>query len=163
MTSDLSRPSGDTHHTPFEQELVNAMNDFVNSAEAPHFDTAAIARGARRKRATVIAGVASVLIMAGAGTALATSGSHTSRPATTNSTATDRNVTTVQYGDIPIDVTGFNLDMAKAELGAKAGLKIAVTKASPSGCKPTSVIAVSPHAPTVVHRGDTVTLTVCAG
>lgn len=163
MTSHGSRPSGCAGYTPFEQELVNAMNDFANGAEAPQFDTAAITRGARRKRVTAIAGIATALILAGAGTALATTGTHSSpSAAAAGKSTTDKNVTTVQYGDIAIQVGGFNLDMAKAELGDKAGLKIAVVKASPSGCKPTSVLAVSPHAPTVVHKGDTVTLTVCA-
>jgi hypothetical protein len=166
MTSPSSRPSGCTDYTPFEQELVNAMNDFVNSAETPHFDTAAIARGARRKRATAIAGVVTALILAGAGTALAAGGSHTSRPAATpaHKTTTNRNVTTVQYGEIPIKLAGFSLDWAKPVLVGKAQLKIGtITKASPSGCKPGSIIAVSPHAPTVVHKGDTVNLTLCAG
>lgn len=145
---------------------MNTMTDFANSAEAPRFDTAAIARGARRKRTAAIAGIATALIVAGGGTALATSssgGSHLSRPAAATTATTDKKVTTVQFGDIPIDVAGFNLDMAKAELVAKARLKLGtISKASPSGCKPGSVIAVSPHAPTVVHVGDTVGLTLCA-
>lgn len=168
MTSHPSRHYGCAAHTPFEQELVNAMNDFVNSAEAPQIDTAAIARGARRKRATAVAGFAAVLLLAGAGTALATSRSHDALPASSAShrksaPTADKNLTTVQYGEIRIQLAGFNLDMAKAELGGKAGLKVAVVEASPDGCKPTSVLAVSPHAPTVVHKGDTVTLTVCGG
>jgi hypothetical protein len=167
MTSHPSRHCGCAAYTPFEQELVNAMNDFVNSADAPQIDTAAIARGARRKRTTAVAGIAAALLLAGAGTALATSGSHHAQPASSAThkkpaRTADKNLTTVQYGEIPIQVGGFNLDMAEAELGAKAGLKIAVVKASPEGCKPTSILAVSPHAPTVVHKGDTVTLTVCA-
>lgn len=151
---------------------MNAMNDSTNSAEAPHSGTATTARGARRKRATAVAGIATALVLAGAGSALAAGGgshtshpSHTSRPAATaaHKTTADGNVTTVQYGDIPIQLAGFSLDMARAELVDKAQLKIGtVTKASPRGCKPTSVLAVSPHAPTVVHKGDTVDLTVCA-
>lgn len=157
---------------------MNAMNDSTNSAEAPHSGTATTARGARRKRATAVAGIATALVLAGAGTALAAGGgphtshpsqtshpSHTSRPAATaaHKTTADGNVTTVQYGDIPIQLAGFSLDMARAELVDKAQLKIGtVTKASPRGCKPTSVLAVSPHAPTVVHKGDTVDLTICA-
>lgn len=80
MSSPDSPPSG---CTSFEQELVSAMNDFVNSTRTPHFDTATIARGARRKRATAIAGIATALVVAGAGTALAVgavgSGSDTAR------------------------------------------------------------------------------------
>lgn len=151
---------------------MNAMNDSTNSTEAPHSGTATTARGARRKRATAVAGIATALVLAGAGSALAAGGgshtshpSHTSRPAATaaHKTTADGNVTTVQYGDIPIQLAGFSLDMARAELVDKAQLKIGtVTKASPRGCKPTSVLAVSPHAPTVVHKGDTVDLTICA-
>ncbi|MFJ2632900.1 hypothetical protein ACIQCJ_01845 [Streptomyces sp. NPDC093221] len=167
MTSHGSRPSGCTGYTPFEQELVNSMNDFVNGAEAPHFDTAAIARGARRKRATAIAGIATALVVAGTGTALAigtTGGSHDSRPAAHTSATTDKNRTTVQYGEIPIQLAGFTLDLARPVLVDKAQLKIGrVIKVASPGCKPGTVIAVSPHAPTVVHKGDTVNLTLCAG
>jgi hypothetical protein len=175
MTSHSPRPAGRTGYTPFEQELVNAMNDFADGAETPQFDTAAIVRGARRKRTAAIAGIATALVLAAAGTALAAgSGSHTTRTAATaaHKTATNtnrnrntnRNVTTVQYGAIPIDLAGTSLDMAEVVLEGKAQLKVGtVTKASPRGCKPNSIIAVSPHAPTVVHEGDTVDLTVCAG
>jgi hypothetical protein len=169
MTPHGQRPSGCTPYTPFEQELVNAINDFMNTDDAPHFDTAAITRrAARRKRTTAIAGIAAALVVAGAGTALATGaagGSPAPRPAAAahKPTGPDKNLTTVQYGDIPIQLAGFNLEMAKLELVDKAQLKIGtISKASPYGCKPTSIIAVSPHAPTVVHKGDTVDLTVCA-
>ncbi|MGI5457486.1 hypothetical protein ACQEWB_30840 [Streptomyces sp. CA-249302] len=71
MTSyDDARPSG---CTPFEEELVNAMNDYAGSADASAFDIApGILRRTRRRRTVGIAAVATALIAAGGGTALAT-------------------------------------------------------------------------------------------
>lgn len=71
MTSNDSRPFGCAHPTPFEEELVSAMNNFANSADAPTFDAPGITRRSRRKRATAIAGISAALIVAGGGTALA--------------------------------------------------------------------------------------------
>lgn len=38
-----------------------------------------------------------------------------------------------------------------------------VTKKAVQGCKPNSVLGVSPHAPSIVHQGDTVSFIVCVG
>lgn len=64
MTSHDARSSGRTGYTPFEEELVNAMNEFANSADAPSVDTVGIVRKTRRKRVTAIAGLAAALIVA---------------------------------------------------------------------------------------------------
>lgn len=69
-----------TDGAPFEEELVNAMNDFANSAAAPAFDSAGIVRRTRRRRNTSIAGIAAALIVAGGGTAIATGGSDAPKP-----------------------------------------------------------------------------------
>jgi hypothetical protein len=171
MTPYGSRTSDGQGCTPFEQELVSAMNDFVNGEEAPHFDTAAITRGARRRQATAIAGIAAALVVVGAGTALAAvnSGTHESRPAsashaTVKGGPAKSDAAVLQYGEIRIELAGVELKLAKAVVVGKAQLKLGtVSEASPAGCKPGSVVAVSPHAPKVVHKGDTVNLTVCAG
>jgi hypothetical protein len=172
MTSHGLRPSSGTGYSPFEQELVNAMNDFVSSSDAPQFDTAVIARGARRKRATAVAGISAALIVAGGGTALAVGavgGSDAARPASVSHTTTvDKNATTVLYGlgngkTVSIQLGGLDSTQARALLVGKAGLTPAFGKASAPGCKPGSVIAVSPHAPTVVHSGATVQVSLCAG
>ncbi|WP_245178628.1 hypothetical protein [Streptomyces montanisoli] len=147
------------------------MNDFVSSSEAPRFDAAVIARGARRKRATAIAGISAALVVVGGGTALAAGvvgGSHAARPAAVShatTTTTGKNATTVLYsngGTTRIELGGLNSTGARALLD-KARITPEFGKASATGCKPGSVIAVSPHAPTVVHRGATVKVTLCAG
>ncbi|BBA97460.1 hypothetical protein RVR_3220 [Actinacidiphila reveromycinica] len=165
MSAPGSRPSG---CTPFEQELVNAMNDYVNSAETPHFATDAIVRRARRKKATAIAGIATALVLASAGTALAAGvvggGEHTARPAAAAS-ATDG--TTVLYGSS--DGTNVTVPLAGLDsLGVRAAivplrLTPDFTRTPVANCRQGTVVAVSPHAPTVVHAGDTVHVTVCAG
>ncbi|MEV0844989.1 hypothetical protein AB0J21_03705 [Streptomyces sp. NPDC049954] len=164
MSSHGSRPSG---CSPFEQELVNAMNDFVNAAEKPHFDTATIARGARRKRATAIAGIATALVVAGAGTALAFGAvgndAHTARPAATATVSS----TTVLYGSIngkTVTVPLADMDSIEARRALVSHrLTPDFTRAHVAGCKPATVISVSPHAPTVVRAGGTVHVTTCAG
>lgn len=160
-----ARPSG---CTPFEEELTNAMNRFANSAEAPDFDASQIQRRTRRRRTIGIAAVAAALIAAGGGTALATSvaGGSSSTPAAA-STATSHDATTVLYGirpdTIPIDFAGWSLDGAKSYMEKMQTELGTVTKKSVKGCKPGSVIGVSPHAPKTVTKGDTVNFTVCAG
>ncbi|MFJ3795419.1 hypothetical protein ACIPSJ_03955 [Streptomyces sp. NPDC090088] len=145
------------------------MNRFANSAEAPDFDVPQILRRTRRRRTVGIAAVAVALIAAGGGTALATSsaGSGSSTPAAT-STATNGDATTVLYATpdgttVPIDFANLDLTFAKQAL-LKAQLKTgAITKGVVKGCKPGSVVGVSPHAPKTVKSGATVDLTLCAG
>jgi hypothetical protein len=167
MTSyDEARPSG---CTPFEEELMNAMNRFANSAEAPEFDAPQIVRRTRRRRTLGIAAVAAALIAAGGGTALATSvasdGNSNPTPAA-SSAATKGDATTMLYGEdptIPIDFAGWSLDGAKTYVEKTQTKLGTVTKKAVKGCKPNSVLGVSPHAPTIVHKGDTVSFTICAG
>ncbi|MGW1505531.1 PASTA domain-containing protein [Streptomyces mirabilis] len=172
MTGYVSPPSdgrdGDTYLEFMEEELVTALNDFVNASPAPHFDATGIRRSARRKRTGFIAAVAAVVALAGGGTALATgvTGSHAARPAaahatTTRTRTTDKgNVTTVPYVK-PFDLKGMNLALAKEAL-AQAGLKVGtVTHRAIDNCKPGSVIAVSPLSPTILHGGEKVDLTLC--
>lgn len=88
MSSHDPRSSG---CTPFEEELINAMNDFAHSTATPAFDTADMVHRTRRRRATLIAGVAAALIVAGGGTALAsmtggTSPTTAEKPMTTATT-----------------------------------------------------------------------------
>ncbi|MET8075318.1 PASTA domain-containing protein [Streptomyces sp. NPDC005303] len=165
MTSyDDARPSG---CTPFEEELMNAMNRFANSADSPEFDAPGIVRRTRRRRTVGIAAVAAALIAAGGGTALATSvgGGSDSGPAASR-TATTSDATTMLYGEdptIPIDFAGWSIDSAKTYM-LKTQTKVGtITKKAVKGCKPTSVIGVNPHAPKIVKNGDTVDFTVCAG
>lgn len=167
MTSyDDAWPSG---CTPFEEELMNAMNRFANSAEAPAFDAPQILRRTRRRRTIGIAAVAATLIAAGGGTALATSvaGSSSSTPVAT-SKATNSDATTMLYlfpdgQSIPIDFAGWSLVEATAYMQKTQTKLGTVTKKAVKGCKPGSVLGVSPHAPKTVKKGDTVAFTVCAG
>ncbi|WP_327179882.1 hypothetical protein OG599_34450 [Streptomyces sp. NBC_01335] len=163
MSSDHSRPSG---CTPFEQELVNAMNDFVNTAETPHFDTAVIARGARRKRTTALTGVVTALIVAGAGTALAVGNtSHSARPTTAATATADSTTVLVRTSDgktVSVPLAGLNSTGVRRVL-VPLRITPSFTRARVAGCRPTMVVAVSPHAPTVVRPGDTVSLTTCEG
>jgi hypothetical protein len=166
MSPDGSQPSG---CTPFEQELVNAMNDFVNAAEAPSFDTAAIARGARRKRATAIAGIAAALVVAGAGTALATGaaggGSHSPRPSAAATTTADGTTVLVRSATgktVTVPLAGVDSIGARAAL-VRLGVTPEFSRTHVDGCPQATVVAVSPHAPAVVHAGGTVQVTVCAG
>lgn len=159
-----ARPSG---CTPFEEELMNAMNRFANSAEAPEFDAPQIVRRTRRRRTLGIAAVAAALIAAGGGTALATSVASDSSPTpVATSTATGSDATTMLYGEdptIPIDFAGWSLDGAKTYLDKTQTKLGTVAKKAVKGCKPNSVLGVSPHAPKIVHNGDTVSFIVCAG
>lgn len=166
MTSHGSQSSG---CTPFEQELMIAMNDFAHSARTPHFDTAAIARRARRKTATSIAGIATALLVAGAGTALAAGtvggASPASRPTAATTTAADN--TTVVFGErngttVTVPLAGVTSPGARAAL-VRLKLTPEFSRTPVAGCKQSTVVSVSPHAPTVVHAGDTVHVTVCAG
>ncbi|WAU79443.1 PASTA domain-containing protein [Streptomyces sp. Qhu-G9] len=146
------------------------MNRFANSAEAPDFDAPQILRRTRRRRTTGIAAVAAALIVAGGGTALATSvagGGSGSTPAAT-STATSSDATTMLYlhpqgQTIPIDFAGWSLHGAKAYMEKTQTKLGTVTEKAVKGCKPGSVLGVSPHAPKTVKEGDTVSFTVCAG
>ncbi|MBM9505343.1 hypothetical protein [Actinacidiphila acididurans] len=170
MSSQSSRPSAGTGYSPFEQELVNAMNDFASGSDAPHFDTAAIARGARRKRATAVAGIAAALVVVGGGTALAAGavgGSHAARPAAAATSTAGADGTTVLYGSsngktVTLPLAGVSSTGARAAL-VKLRLTPDFSRTPVAGCKQATVVAVSPHAPTVVHAGDTVHVTVCAG
>lgn len=155
--------------TPFEEELMNAMNRFANSAEAPDFDAFQILRRTRRRRTIGVAAVATALIAVGGGTALATSvaGSSGSTPAAT-SAATHTDATTVLYlfpdgQSVPIDFAGWSLDEATTYMQKTQTKRGTVTKKAVKGCKPGSVLGVSPHAPKTVTKGDTVDFTVCAG
>jgi hypothetical protein len=166
MTSyDDARPSG---CTPFEEELMNAMNRFANSAETPEFDAPGIVRRTRRRRTVGIAAVAAALIAAGGGTALATSVSGGDSKPAASSTVAKSDATTMLFvfsdgGSLPIDFGGWSLEGAKSYL-LKTQTKLGtVSKKADKGCEPGSVIGVSPHAPKTVKKGDTVSFTVCAG
>jgi hypothetical protein len=160
------RPSG---CTPFEEELIDAMNDFAQSTNPPAFDTAGMVHRTRRRRTVLIGGFAAALIVAGGGTALAsmTGTSHTSaKPAAT--TTVDHDKATFLLGGhakepIPVDLTGVDLATAKGQF-LKAQLKLGtVVNVTSPGCKPTSVIEVTPHSPKIVRKGDTVNIKLCAG
>ncbi|MFJ1809469.1 MULTISPECIES: PASTA domain-containing protein [unclassified Streptomyces] len=145
------------------------MKRFANSAEAPDFDASQILRRTRRRRTIGIAAVAAALIAAGGGTALATSvaGGGSSTPAATG-TATSGDATTMLYlfadgQSLPIDFAGWSLDGAKAYVEKTQTKLGTVTEKAVKGCKPGSVLGVSPHAPKTVKKGDTVDFTVCAG
>ncbi|SEG18579.1 hypothetical protein SAMN05216223_103544 [Actinacidiphila yanglinensis] len=159
------RPSG---CTPFEEELMNAMDRFASSTEAPDFDGPQILRRTRRRRSIGIAAVTAALVAAGGGTALAAVSSGGSSPtAAVTRTVTNSDATTMLYNDhgvkIPVDFSGRDLTLAKQEL-LKTQTKLGtVTKGSVKNCKPGSVIGVDPHTPKVVNSGDTVNLTICAG
>ena len=153
--------------TPFEEELINAMNNFAHSTDTPTFDTAAMVHRTRRRRATLIAGFAAALIVAGGGTALAsmTGASQTSaKPAAT----VDHSKATFLLGGvtkepIAVDLTGQDLDTAKGQL-VKAKLKLGtVVKVNTPNCKPATVVELTPHTPKIVAKGDTVNVKLCAG
>ncbi|MEU0966896.1 PASTA domain-containing protein [Streptomyces sp. NPDC005917] len=160
-----ARPSG---CTPFEEELMNAMNQYADSAETPDFDAPKIVRRTRRRRAVGIAAVATALIVAGGGTALASmSGGGSQAPAATK-TAVKSDATVMLFGfsdggTIPIDFAGWSLQEAKSYL-LKTQTKLGtVSEKEVKGCKPGSVVGVDPHAPKTVEAGDTVSFTLCAG
>ncbi|MCX4408430.1 hypothetical protein ACFV8Z_35740 [Streptomyces sp. NPDC059837] len=167
MTSHDARPSGRTGCTPFEEELVNAMNDFANSADAPSVDTVGILRKTRRKRVTAIAGLAAALIVAGGGTALATAvsnGSDASRSAAATTTTDDATTVLVNGSKIKREFAGLDLDFAK-QLLMKSQLELGTVSKVDCGKngKPGSVHSVDPHSPKTVSIGDTINLTLCAG
>ncbi|MFF4522518.1 PASTA domain-containing protein [Streptomyces bluensis] len=145
---------------------MKAMNQYADSADAPTFDAPQIVRRTRRRRTVGLAAVATALILAGGGTALATSAAGGSSHPTDTGTAAKSDATVMLYGDdptIPIDFAGWSLEAAKSYL-AKTQTKLGtVSKGTAPGCKPGSVIGVSPHAPKIVHNGDTVSFTLCAG
>jgi len=173
MTAYDSRPFGRGDHTPFEEELVNAMNNYANSADAPTFDAPGIARRSRRKRVTAIAGIAAGLIVAGGGTALASitgaSDAPKSSPAAAITTAPAKDAATLLYAHsagitIPIDLLGRSLDDVKGQI-AKTQTKLGTVNKADCGKygKPGTVIQVDPHSPKTVAEGDTVNVTLCAG
>lgn len=167
MTSHDARPSSRTGYTPFEEELVNAMNDFANSADAPSVDTVGIVRKTRRKRVTAIAGLAAALIVAGGGTALATAvsnGSAASRPAAASTASDDATTVLVNGSKIKREFAGLDLDFAK-QLLMKSQLKLGTVGKVDCGKngKPGSVHSVDPHSPKTVSIGATINLTLCAG
>ncbi|MFJ3694711.1 hypothetical protein ACIPW9_11440 [Streptomyces sp. NPDC090052] len=166
MNSHGSQPFG---CTPFEQELVNAMNDFAHTTDTPTFDTAAIARGARRKRATAIAGIATALIVGGAGTALAVgavgSSSHASKPAASAVTSTDDTTFLVRTSDGSIAKESLHgaSSLRAREMLVHFRLTPNFTRVRKADCPQPqdAVISLSPHAPTVLNEGDTVLVTTC--
>lgn len=167
MTSHDARPSSRTGYTPFEEELVNAMNAFANSADAPSVDTVGIVRKTRRKRVTAIAGLAAALIVAGGGTALATAvsnGSEASRPAAATTASDDATTVLVNGSKIKREFAGLDLDFAK-QLLMKSQLKLGTVGKVDCGKngKPGSVHSVDPHSPKTVSIGATINLTLCAG
>lgn len=151
--------------TSFEEELMNAMNRYANSAEAPEFDAPGIVRRTRRRRAVGIGAVAAALLVVGGGTALATSvagGSHSA----VSSTVIKSDATTLLFDNhgvtIPMDFSRLDLVLAKQAL-LKTQTKLGtVTKKAVENCKPGSVVGVDPHTPKIVKSGDTVNLTLCA-
>ena len=160
--------------TPFEEELINAMNDFAHSTDSPSFDTAGMVHRTRRRRATLIAGIATALIVAGGGTALAsmtggTSPTAAEKPMTTATTkgSDDKKAILLMDfgkggGPVTVDFTGTDLPTAKGQF-LKAGLKLGtVSSVNSPGCKPGSVVEVTPHAPKIVKAGDTVNVKLCA-
>lgn len=171
MSSQDPRPSG---CTPFEEELIDAMKNFAYSTDSPAFDTAGMVHRSRRRRATLIAGVATALIVAGGGTALAsmTGGSTpttSEKPMTTATTKGSdykRAILLLSYGKagpVAVDFTGTDLYTARGQL-LKGGLRLGtIVKTESPGCKSATVVEVSPHAPKVVEKGDTVNLKLCAG
>lgn len=131
------RPSGRGGGTPFEQELVSAMNDFADSATAPAFEPDVIARSSRRKRGVAVAALTAAAVIVGAGTALATIGHGTNGagpaagakptvPATASPAITEVNarwhfaqvelVTQKGHGLATIDLAGLTLKDAKTML-----------------------------------------------
>ncbi|MFF2125484.1 hypothetical protein ACFVW1_08785 [Streptomyces olivochromogenes] len=167
MTSHDARPSSRTGYTPFEEELVNAMNAFANSADAPSVDTVGIVRKTRRKRVTAIAGLAAALIVAGGGTALATAvsnGSDASRSAAATTATDDATTVLVNGSKIKREFAGLDLDFAK-QLLQKSQLKLGTVGKVDCGKngKPGSVHSVDPHSPKTVSIGATINLTLCAG
>ncbi|MFG2127871.1 hypothetical protein ACGFNV_08730 [Streptomyces sp. NPDC048751] len=165
MTSSDARPSG---CTPFEEELVNAMKNYADSADAPAFDAPGIVRRTRRRRTVGIAAVTAALVVAGASTALASmSGGDGVRGSVASSGAARSGKDTVvvvgKPGDsFTIDFAGLDLVFAK-QLLLKSRLELGtVGRADPEGCKPGSVIAADPHSPALVPVGGTVNLTLCS-
>jgi hypothetical protein len=162
------RPSA---RTPFEEELMNAMNRFADSAETPDFDAPRIERRTRRRRTAGIAAVAAALILGGGGTALATSvagGGSSTTPAATSTDTKNDDATTLLYlfadgTTTRLPLAGLSLDMAKPLLEKTQTKLGTVTKKAVKGCKPTSVLEVTPHAPKTIKPGDTVDFTICAG
>ncbi|WP_043685575.1 PASTA domain-containing protein [Streptomyces xylophagus] len=175
MSSHDPRSSG---CTPFEEELINAMNDFAHSTATPAFDTAGMVHRTRRRRATLIAGVATALIVAGGGTALAsmtggTSPTTAEKPMTTATTATTKGsdykkaILLMDFGKgggpVAVDFTGTDMRTTKGRF-LKADLKLGtVSSVNSPGCKPDTVVEVTPHAPKIVKAGDTVNVKLCAG
>ncbi|MDV7216956.1 hypothetical protein [Streptomyces prunicolor] len=172
MSSQDPRSSG---CTPFEKELINAMNDFAHSTATPAFDTADMVHRTRRRRATLIAGVATALIVAGGGTALAsmTGGSTPTTAEKPMTTATTKGsdykkaILLVDFGKgggpVAVDFTGTDLRTTKGQF-LKADIKLGtVSSVNSPGCKPGSVVEVTPHAPKIVKAGDTVNVKLCAG
>ncbi|MFJ8141557.1 hypothetical protein [Streptomyces sp. NPDC096013] len=166
MSTYEPRPSG---CTPFEEELINAMNTFAQSADAPAFDTAGMVHRTRRRRATLIAGFAAALIVAGGGTALASiSGSSAAQTPSKPAAAGDHSEATFLLGGltkdpIPVDLTGVDLTTAKGQFD-KAQLKLGtITKTTSPGCKSATVVELTPHSPKIVVKGDTVNVKLCAG
>ncbi|MEU6145972.1 PASTA domain-containing protein [Streptomyces sp. NPDC047081] len=162
-----ARPSG---CTPFEEQLVNAMNDYADSADAPDFDAPGIVRRTRRRRTVGIAAVAAALILGGGGTALASMSGGTeahSAVASSGPTQHGSKLTTVLVGkpgdSFTIDFAGLDLAYAK-QLLAKAQLQLgAVSKRPVTGCKPGTVFIADPHSPKTVPVGGTVNLVLCSG
>ncbi|WP_258050351.1 hypothetical protein [Streptomyces finlayi] len=146
------------------------MKNFAHSTNAPAFDTAGMVHRTRRRRTALIAGCAAALIVVGGGTALAamTGASETSAKPAAATTTVDHNKATFLLGGltkepIAVDLTGMDLATAKGQF-LKAQLKLGtIVKVTSHGCKPTSVVEVTPHSPKIVSEGDTVNVKLCAG
>ncbi|MFI6404076.1 hypothetical protein [Streptomyces sp. NPDC050548] len=153
--------------TPFEEELINAMNDFARSTDSPAFDTVGMVHRTRRRRTTLVAAFSAVLIAAGGGTALASISGSTSQT-TPAATTVDHAKATFLLGGltkepIAVDLTGQDLATAKGQF-EKAQLKLGtIVKMVSPGCKPASVVELTPHSPKIVVKGDTVNVKLCAG
>jgi hypothetical protein len=124
---------------------------------------------ARRKQATAIAGIAAALVVAGAGTALAAGvvgdGAHASHAAAAHSAASDGTTVLVRSrdgGTVTLPLTGMDSAQARAAL-VQRGLTPDFTRTPVAGCAQSTVVAVSPHAPTVVRARATIHVTVCTG
>ncbi|SNX55680.1 hypothetical protein SAMN06272735_0101 [Streptomyces sp. TLI_55] len=73
MTRHSARALHDANLTPFEQNLVDTLNDVANTPDAPQFDAVIIKRRIRRRRSTVTGLVLGAVLIGGGATALALS------------------------------------------------------------------------------------------
>ncbi|MFF5497742.1 hypothetical protein [Streptomyces aquilus] len=74
MIRHSARALHDANLTPFEQNLVDTLNDVANTPDAPQFDAVIIKRRIRRRRSTVTGLVLGAVVIGGGATALALTG-----------------------------------------------------------------------------------------